>query len=353
MGRRRILIVSPYFYPEGGGLEKYALDMARALSGENEVEILCMTRGKGGVEDVGGIRVHRVRPGMILSNTPLSLRFILRAAVMIRDVDMVIAHTPVPFAADVASFLAKLRGIPVTIVYHTVGLKKGAGLLDLVSSIYSATLERLTLRGTEIIAVSKTVWDHLRGLGYNPSVSPPKIDLPGCSSFQRGGSGEKVVLFVGQLGGYHRFKNLDLLIKAFSRLSAEFPEWELWVVGDGDLLDEYRRLALKLGLGSRVRFFGRINSPEELAGIYSRAGVLVLPSSFESFGMVVAEALAFRVPVIVSPNVGARILVESGKNGFVLGDLSVSSLVDALKLVMSNPKLLRKLSSRSILRGHR
>ncbi|AFL95061.1 glycosyl transferase family protein 2 [Thermococcus cleftensis] len=351
--KRRVLIVSPYFYPEGGGLEKYAFNMALELSEKNEVTVLCMTRGEEGWEDLGGIRVYRVKPGFIVSNTPLSLRFVLKTAGMVRRADLVIAHTPVPFAADVASFLAKLRGIPIRIVYHTVGLKKGAGFLDALAGLYSATLERLTLRGVGIIAVSKTVWEYLRENGYNPRVSHPQISLPEHASRQRSCSREKVILFVGQLGRYHRFKNLYLLVRAFSELSVEFPEWKLWVVGDGDLLDEYRRLALELGLGSRVRFFGRINNPEELAEIYSRSGVLVLPSSFESFGMVVAEALAFGVPVIVSPHVGARILVEPGKNGFVLRDLSVSSLVDALKLVMDDPKLLRKLSSRSTLRGHR
>ncbi|CAD5243310.1 glycosyltransferase family 4 protein [Thermococcus camini] len=344
MGRRRILVVSPYFYPEGGGLERYALDMARALSGENEVEVLCMTRGEGGIDNIGGIKVHRVKPGLVVSNTPLSLKFVMKVASMIQGVDLIIAHTPVPFAADVASFLAKLMGIPIRIVYHTVGLKKGAGFLDALAGLYSATLERFTLWGAEIIAVSKTVWEYLRGNGYNPRVSHPQIGLPEHASRQRGRSREKVILFVGQLGRYHRFKNLDLLIRAFSELSAEFPEWKLWVVGDGDLLDEYRQMALELGLGSRVRFFGRIDDPEELAGIYLKSGVLVLPSSFESFGMVVAEALAFGVPVIVSPHAGARILVESGKNGFVLGDLSVPVLVNVVRLMMDNPKLLRKMS---------
>lgn len=348
--KQRVLIVSPYFYPEGGGLERYAFNMALELSKKNEVTVLCMSRGKEEVENLKGITVYRIKPTLIVSNTPLSFRFVLKVAKMVQKADLVIAHTPVPFAADIASFFAKLFGIPIKLVYHTVGLKKGAGFLDVLAGLYSRTLERFTLREAEIIAVSKTVWEYLRRNGYNSRVSYPQIDLLRHVSRQKSKFREKIILFVGQLGKYHKFKNLDLLIKAFSELSTEFPEWELWVVGDGDLLDNYKRLAFELGVGSRVRFLGRIHKPEELARIYSRSSVLVLPSSFESFGMVVAEALTFGVPVVVSPYSGASILVKSSKNGFVLRDLSVQSLVDTLKLVMSDPKLLRKISLRSVFR---
>ena len=340
---KHILVVSPYFYPEGGGLERYAFNMARELEEKGKVRVLCMTRGAERTEEINGITVHRVKPGAIISNTPLSLKFIFRAARMVKESELVIAHTPVPFAADVASFFAKLKGIPIVIVYHTVGLKKGDKLLDFVASIYSSTLERATLRGAEIIAVSGTVFEYFRDRGYNPRVSHPRLDFREFD-LSKTCRRENAVLFVAQLGKYHKFKNLNLLIRAFAEVSKEFPEWELWVVGGGDMIDHYKSLAKRMGIMKKVHFFGSLGD-QKLSKIYSKAKLLVLPSSFpESFGMVVAEALAFGVPVIVSPYVGAKFLVDEGKNGVILKNLDASSLASAMKNLMENPKALKKFS---------
>jgi len=340
--KKRILVVSPYFYPEGGGLERHAFNMARELAEKEKVTVLCMTRRKECIEELKGIKIHRIKPDLIISNTPISLRFILKAARMVRKADLVIAHTPVPFAADIASFFAKLKGIPVEMVYHTVGLKKGDKLLDLITDIYSSTLERATLRGTEIIAVSRPVFEHLKNKGYNSKVSHPKLDVERFD-LSKNSRRKNAVLFVGQLGKYHKFKNLNLLIKAFAEVLKEFPEWELWVVGEGDMVDEYKNLAKELGIMEKVHFFGSLGD-QELSKIYSKAKLLVLPSSFESFGMVVAEALAFGVPVIVSPNVGAKFLIDEGKNGLILKNLDAKSLESAMRELVENPKALRKFS---------
>ena len=341
MQKGRILVVSPYFYPEGGGLERYAFWMAKELLKNYNVEVLCMTRDKERIENINGLRVHRIKPLLILSNTPFSIRFALKAVSLMKGVDYIIAHTPVPFAVDIASLIAKLRNIPIKVVYHTVGLKKGRGLLDVIAAVYSSTVERLTLRNVKITAVSHVVWMYLKGRRYNADISYPPLMLE--RSTKRRANKEKIILFVGQLGSYHRFKNLDLLIRAFSKVSLEFPGWELWIVGDGDMLDYYKGLAVKLGVPENVRFLGRVDNPERLKYIYSIARILVLPSSFESFGMVIPEALSAGTPVVISPHVGAKVLVENGKNGLLLEDVSVDSLENAIKYLLENPKLLRKM----------
>ncbi|USS41093.1 glycosyltransferase family 4 protein [Thermococcus aggregans] len=340
---KHILVVSPYFYPEGGGLERYAFNMAQELAKKDKVKVLCMTRGTEKIEEINGITVYRVKPEIIISNTPISLRFIFKVARAIKDSKLVITHTPVPFAADIASFFAKLKGIPIEIVYHTVGLKKGDKILDFVASVYSLTLERITLRGSTIIAVSGTVFEYFRGRGYHSRISYPMPDITKFN-LSKTCKRENAVLFVGQLGKYHKFKNLNLLIRAFAEVSEEFPEWKLWVVGKGDMVDEYKNLVEKLGITEKVHFFGGLGD-EELSKIYSKAKLLVLPSTFpESFGMVVAEALAFGTPVIVSPYVGAKFLVDDRKNGVILKDLKEESLENAMKNLMRNPKALKRFS---------
>ncbi len=346
MRNNRILVVAPYFYPEGGGLEKYAYLTARGLRKNYNVVVISMTRKQEKIEELCGIRVYRIKPFLIISNTPISIRFILKMNQLIREssFEHIIAHTPVPFAADVASFLGKLYKLPLRVVYHTVGLKKGFGfnLLDILSDMYSKTIERVTLRDVKITAVSHIVWKYLKERGYNSDVMyPPLGEMTDKRNLDKK---KKVILFVGQLGRYHKFKNLDLLMHAFAKIYSTFPDWELWIVGGGDMIEEYKKMALNLGISKSVKFLGQVTDTNELRQIYSLASILVLPSSFESFGMVIPEALSNGTPVIISQQVGAGVLVDNMKNGLILDELSSTALSIALRTLIETPKLRKKMS---------
>lgn len=349
-------MVSPYFYPEGGGLERYAYGMARLLTNDgHDVEVVCMTRSSSRVEKFDGVLVRRIKPAVIISNTPLGLRFTLEVLKRARGKDLIIAHTPVPFAADVSAFVSKILNVPIIVVYHTVGLRKGRPLLDAIGSLYGRTLERFTLTAGDLISVSKPVWEFLRERGYSSRIHL-KPFFAGLTVSERPVKKERAVLFVGQLGRYHSFKNLHLLMRAFSRLlrDDEFVKlgWRLWVVGGGDMLEHYVELSRELNIEDNVVFWGNIDDREVLFDLYRRASVLVLPSSFESFGLVVVEALSSCTPVLVSRVAGSSSLIADGRNGFFLdGDLE-GDIVSLLKILINNPKILRKMSVLSCHKNH-
>jgi len=342
-------MVSPYFYPEGGGLERYAYGMARLLTNEgHDVEVVCMTRSSSRVEKFDGILVRRIKPAVIISNTPLGLKFTLEVLKRARDKDLIIAHTPVPFAADVSAFVSKVLNVPLIVVYHTVGLRKGRPLLDAIGSLYGRTLERFTLTAGDLISVSKPVWEFLREHGYSSRIYLEPF-FAGLTVSERPVKKERAILFVGQLGKYHSFKNLHLLMRAFSRLlhNHRFVKfnWQLWIVGSGDMLGYYNKLSRKLSIENNVIFWGNINDRDMLFDLYRRASVLVLPSSFESFGLVVLEALSSCTPVLVSRIAGSSFLVVNGKNGFILtGDELEENMVSLLRDLADNPKYLKKMS---------
>ena len=121
-------------------------------------------------------------------------------------------------------------------------------------------------------------------------------------------------------------KNLDLLIRAFqkSRLAAE---WELRLIGGGPEEDGLRGLC---DGSARITFAAWV-SYADLPAEYARARAFALPSRFEPWGLVVNEAMAARLPVIVSEACGCRPdLVREGINGFVFRTGDEASLVDAL-----------------------
>jgi len=107
-------------------------------------------------------------------------------------------------------------------------------------------------------------------------------------------------------------KGFDLLHKAYLSLVSKFPNAELHVAGDTQLASKILGKSL-----SSIHCHGKL-SHGRLVKLLSRMDCLVLPSRLESFGMVVVEALAAGVPVIVSDHVGAAEAVRQGENGWVI-----------------------------------
>ncbi|ASJ16064.1 glycosyl transferase [Thermococcus chitonophagus] len=328
----KILMLSPYFYPEGGGLERYAFKLAKDLAKEHEVTVVCATRGKEREEEIGNIKVIRKKPNFILSNTPIRVQLPFEVIKIAKKTDLIIAHTPVPFYADVASLVGKILGIDVVVFYHTGELVKGS-LVDILARVYEKTVERITLRNTRIIAVSRYVQRVLKRKRFRAKVRYPPVD----EAFLRAEPNYRgsYVLFVGQLGKYHRWKNLELLLRAMKGINGK-----LVVVGDGDLREYYIREARRLGVDAEFKGFV---SKEDLVKIYKNAKVLVLPSSkSEGFGMVVIEAMLLGTPVVVTGVGELPVIVEDGKCGIVIG-ISEKDINRALRLLLENEKIRRKM----------
>jgi glycosyltransferase involved in cell wall biosynthesis len=152
-----------------------------------------------------------------------------------------------------------------------------------------------------------------------------------------------VVLFSGKLIAK---KQPLMLVEAFARVRAQQPCW-LLIAGDGPQRTEAEYLAAHLQTQG-VRFAGFLNQTA-LPAAYAAADMFVLPSAYhETWGLVVNEAMNFRLPVIVSDKVGCgEDLVESGGNGFVVPHGGVDELADAIATLVADPALRARLGARS------
>ena len=107
---------------------------------------------------------------------------------------------------------------------------------------------------------------------------------------------------------------LDVL-EAFA--AANVPNSYLVFAGDGPLRAELEKRAIQLGLSDRMRILGFVNQ-SQLPAVYRAADLLVLPSLYEPFGLVVNEAMLCGCPAAVSDRVGAKYdLVKEGETGYV------------------------------------
>lgn len=126
-----------------------------------------------------------------------------------------------------------------------------------------------------------------------------------------------LILFVSM---NFEIKGLDRIIAGLGELHRRFPEkvFHLLVVGRGNQ-KKYGRLAEKAGIKNRIAFTGPLTR-ETLEAVYHAGDVFAMLSEFDTFGLVVLEAMAFSLPVVISAKVGAMDVVRNGINGFVIED---------------------------------
>jgi D-inositol-3-phosphate glycosyltransferase len=149
-----------------------------------------------------------------------------------------------------------------------------------------------------------------------------------------------IVLFVGRI---EPLKGIDVLVQAMARLDTAA---RLLVVG-GDAKDVQRKtelmeIAATLGIEDRVTFLDAVPH-SDLPLYYNAADVCVVPSYYESFGLVALESMACGVPVVVSRVGGLKETVRDGRTGYLVPWRCPEPFAERLELLLSNETLRRKL----------
>jgi glycosyltransferase involved in cell wall biosynthesis len=353
----RILAVTPYYAPEGGGLERYAQAILSRLAARGHlVETMSFTRDglADGRDD--GVSVQRTRASMTLGNTPLHAGFYSKVARRIREMrpDIVVAHTPVPFPAEMAFLAARRAKVPFVVTYHAGALRGSSAGLAMLAALDRHTLERrMIAEADHLIAVGPYVRDNALARAKAPvTVIPPGVDLERyrCSTPPLG----RDILFVAPLDQSYHWKGVDVLWRAFERVRREMPDATLTLVGCGDRLEEFRRRVPHTPRS--VRVLGRLPD-DQLRAEYRRAAVIALPSTTdaESFGMVLAEANACGRPVVASRIGGIPDFVRHGHNGLLVDPGSHEDLSAKLLDVLGNQDSALDMGARgreTVLRHH-
>lgn len=154
-----------------------------------------------------------------------------------------------------------------------------------------------------------------------------------------------VILFSAKLQPWKR--PLDLL-RAF--VHTGMPNAYLVFAGDGSLRPALESEVASSGVSERVRFLGFVNQ-SGLPEVYTASDILVLPSEYEPFGVVVNEAMLCGCCPVVSDRVGARFdLVREGETGFVFQAGDVESLTSILKTLVANPENVRRIGQAALAR---
>jgi glycosyltransferase involved in cell wall biosynthesis len=144
------------------------------------------------------------------------------------------------------------------------------------------------------------------------------------------------LLFVGRLNAQ---KGIETLLRGFALLRQSAA---LDIVGGGDREDALRRMASSLGIADRVTWHGPVPQ-QELAPLYRRAGVLVVPSREEGLGLVAVEGQLCETPVVAFDSGGLRDIVQDQRTGVLVADQTAEALASALNTVMAAPDYAQRL----------
>ena len=333
----KIAVVVPRYGLVGGG-ERFVYELTERLADEPRFE--CHVLANRWSEPSGRVVFHKMRrigfPRFMSSwSFARSVdRYITRNAF-----DLIHTHERI-FSAD----LFTMHSIPHPDWIRDVR-KKRMSLYDRVlSRVERQLIEYPGLR--RILAVSSLARDRL--FDHFHSVTPPVdvvhpgidiqrfdgIDRKACREDVRSryglGNDDTVVLFISM--NFH-IKGLDALMTAMARVCAAQPAsgLKLLVVGKGNH-QAYQKLAKRLGVDQDVRFAGVWE--KDIERVYLAADLFAMLSRFDTFGLVVLEAMAASLPVIISPTVGARDLVVNGENGFVVDRTDASAVAQRIETLL-------------------
>lgn len=337
-----VLQVFKYYYPNIGGVEKVAQDIAEGLRGQIDTRILACHEAAGTRrEEVNGIEVTRAGRLFTRFSVPVAPRFPLLMRKMARKADILHFHLPYPLA-DVSYLLARPKG-KVVVWWHSdiVRPKYLTKLYRPFQIQFLKKAEAIIVAAPQLIDSSPT----LRRFSNKCQVIPIGIDmerfiLNNGRHLQieelRNKFGERIILFVGRLAYY---KGVDYLVRAMKEV-----EGKLLLVGDGPLEAGMKALATSIGVADRCVFLGKV-SDEELPLYFHACDVFVLPSvaPTEAYGIVQLEAMACGKPV-VSTNLptGVPFVNLHGQTGLIVPPADEQALATAINKLLDDPGLRQK-----------
>lgn len=385
----RIAMISVHTCPlatlggkDTGGMNVYVRDLTREL-GRRGVGVDVFTRSQDEHQphvkhDLGhGNRVVHVPTG---PEAPLSKTEIyrhlpefvggVREFAALEGLQYDVIHSHYWLSGVVANELRKFWGAPFVHMAHTLGLMKNriAQRPDERESELRLTTEVQIINWADcIIAATLAEKSQLEILLQADTrrleVIPPGVDLntfhpiPMAEAKAAIGTPKDsaMLLFVGRI---EPLKGADTLLRAMKLLKdrGAMPENLCLAIIGGDPsddaaqenaeMDRLKTLREELGLDNIVTFLGK-RDQDALNNYYAAALAVIMPSHYESFGMVALEAMACGTPVIASEVGGLAFLVRDGETGFHVPDRDPEALCDCLQELLSKPELRQKLGQQA------
>jgi phosphatidylinositol alpha-1,6-mannosyltransferase len=349
----RILVVTPTFLPHVGGAEIVILEVYRRLAARHDV--LLVTADKGGspsdrdhlvnfpVERYADrfttmrIRGHRATGGVIPPFSLSAVGAVDKAATRFRPDVMnahYMAHTGL---AAVAAH--KRRALPAVLTLlgrDAPGPRTPFGwkyycrwaARSVTDVTYVSDYCRRTVFGDSSRAPGRVIF-----AGVDIERFHPRGD--GREARERAGVSSDAPLLVA-IQRVAPEKRVDVIVRAMPSILRRHPRAVLLVGGKGSALDSLRELSKELGVADSVRFAGYVPDAD-LPAHYAAADVFVFHSTYETFGVVLAEAMAAGKPIVSVNSTAIPEVVADGRTGLLVPPLDPDALAEKISHLLESP----------------
>jgi D-inositol-3-phosphate glycosyltransferase len=389
---KRIAMLSVHTCPlatlggkETGGMNVYVRDLSRELS-RRGIAVDVFTRSQnptippistGRLGELG--RVIHIPAGperpynknLVFDHLP---EFVSRVQTFVarENIAYDLIHSHYWLSGWAARDLRASWGVPIIQMFHTLGEMKNRVAQ---SPAEQESTRRIQVEGQimrfadRLIAATpleKAQMSWLYGADADKiSVVPAGVDLSLFHPISRERaktvigipSQHRMILFVGRI---QPLKGIDTLMRAMKRVIDQYPDLKsdlcVTIIGgdpnpDSELelaeFERLRQLRAELGIGDLVTFLGA-KDQDTLVYYYSAADMVVVPSHYESFGMVALEAMACGTPVIGSDVGGLSFSIEHGFNGYLVPGRDPDALADKVALLLRHPGLRDQLGEQAV-----
>ncbi len=348
-----VQLYKDYFPPTVGGIEQTVERIAvQMVKHGAEVTVLTSHPGVRRTidETIAGVRVIRCAEWGRALSAPFCPDMPGQLAKL--DADICHLHYPSP-PGEVSWLTVRPRGAMVVTWHIDITRQKlampiyGHFVRSIVRNADAVmpTYERQARRSPYLKAFEHKC--HVVPLGIEIDAFERRPELEAFGAELRGRCGTPLVLFVGRLVAY---KGVHVLIEAMRNLDAR-----LVVVGGGPELERLTARTAALGLSDRVTFAGRIE-PSRVVHYIAAADIGVLPSitQQETFGLAMAEMMAYGLPMVCTEvGTGTSFVNQDGESGLVVPNNDPEALAGAMRRLLDDDALRQRLGEGARARAHR
>ncbi len=374
----KIVFTASHFYPSLGGIENHCLQIGTRLVKRGH-EVLATSTTLSGLRatrnfrkfSINGIKVRRFipfpflipffAPGRWSTSFAPGMSFFLMKKIV--ESDLIHAHGYGFFPTDLSAWVCKIRKKPLVITLHgfhpdyLAFMKNISPIEEMRLMPYFKAIAQRSLKIADaIIVLTPHEKNILQSYYHIPAekiaIIPNGINLQDFLNApitkelrKRYHLMENVILFVGAI---RKEKGLLNLFHAIPSIIKEFPQTSFVLIGKDWGFKKYlQQEGKRLGIENHINFLGSVKT-SLLREALGCCDVFVNPSAYESFSIVLLEAMASGKPVVATNVGGIPHLVRNGKTGIIVNYGDPEGIADAIKKLLSNSELRRQMSENGV-----
>jgi glycogen synthase len=319
----------------GGGAVR-VFELYRHLAGEVDATVATGSYPGARDETIDGVRYRRLGARGPYAWSRLTYAAAANRLLRSAEYDAAVfdfsTYTPVLVPAD--------RPVGIT-VHHVSGPTAGERWGPVVGPAIGRLERGMIRRAARLSATSAATRAQLAEIAPGIPIDMVYAGVPDALfTLQRREEG--FLLYFGRLDVFQ--KGLDTLLQAFAILHRDRPALELRIAGRGKDAARVATMARELGIDGAVRMLGAV-SEEERRALFAGAAVQLMPSRFEGFGMVAAEAMAAGVPLVAAAAGSLPEVVDAPRGGVLAPPGDAAALAAAAARLLDDPAARARLSA--------